>query len=442
MRSHREESLLPVWYACPKSYGGGEQAGWIANPTPPNAYKYNGKELNVDFGLNLNDYGARWYDPGVGRFTSIDPLTEKMTRWSGYNYGFNNPMRFIDPDGMESKPFNEYLTVNNADGSQTTRQISNKGGDNYDIVHSTNGLPITAVGFSGSTTVTENTEGGQRLAPGVFADRPASGALESVDDPVTAIEKGGATMAMGLFVGVLKNTGKEVVKEGAEAATISETKAALKEVYKKLDVDGPLPKIEKGKFGSPQRSDGLKGYRLDPGHPDRPAGHSESGPHINYWDKTNGTKRNKGLIEDVVPIKNLRMENQINGNGVTLDQSRNNFSEIQNYLTSKFRFDADVFKDTATFYKSVQEKLINNIEMTNDVNLMYVIDKIGINEIRLSDPIFVIKELPHEIEKLSYRELNLNWDRYWGIPEIDALIFQIPNGKTVLLTHWNVLYFD
>ncbi|MBK6476733.1 MAG: hypothetical protein IPF93_00240 [Saprospiraceae bacterium] len=136
------------------------------------------------------------------------------------------------------------------------------------------------------------------------------------------------------------------------------------------------------------------------------------------------------------------MENQINGNGVTLDQSRNNFSEIQNYLTSKFRFDADVFKDTATFYKSVQEKLINNIEMTNDVNLMYVIDKIGINEIRLSDPIFVIKELPHEIEKLSYRELNLNWDRYWGIPEIDALIFQIPNGKTVLLTHWNVLYFD
>ena len=136
------------------------------------------------------------------------------------------------------------------------------------------------------------------------------------------------------------------------------------------------------------------------------------------------------------------MENQMNENGVTLDQSRNNFSEIQNILSSKFQFDFDIFIDTSTFYKSVQEKLINNIEMPDDVNLLYVIDKIGINEIKLSDPIFVIKELPNEIEKLSYRELNLNWNKYWGIPEIDALIFQIPNGKTVLLTHWNILYFD
>ncbi len=48
-------------------------------------YQYNGKEFNDDFGLNWNDYGARFYDPAIGRWTSVDPLTDTYKRWSPYN---------------------------------------------------------------------------------------------------------------------------------------------------------------------------------------------------------------------------------------------------------------------------------------------------------------------------------------------------------------------
>jgi RHS repeat-associated protein len=74
--------------------------GISATATTTNRYKYNGKELNTDFGIDLTDYGARWYDAALGRWNVVDPMSEATIWSSGYAYTLGNPIKYIDLFGM------------------------------------------------------------------------------------------------------------------------------------------------------------------------------------------------------------------------------------------------------------------------------------------------------------------------------------------------------
>jgi len=66
-------------------------------------FKYNGKEFDTMHGVNMYDYGARFYDAAIMRWCVTDPSAETYFHQTPYMYCGNNPMKFIDPDGCDKR---------------------------------------------------------------------------------------------------------------------------------------------------------------------------------------------------------------------------------------------------------------------------------------------------------------------------------------------------
>jgi len=67
-----------------------------------NPYKFNAKELDSETGLYY--YGARYYNPRLSIWYGVDPKANSYPQWSPYNYTFDNPIIYTDPDGMDPLP--------------------------------------------------------------------------------------------------------------------------------------------------------------------------------------------------------------------------------------------------------------------------------------------------------------------------------------------------
>jgi RHS repeat-associated protein len=146
-------------------------------------YKYNGKELQDELGLNFYDYGARNYDPALGRWMNMDPLAEKYFGATPYNYVLDNPVNAIDPDGMDV-----YLLT---ESGRTILALKEKG-KNTDTMYAVNSKNITDI--SSST-------GNKETTPTIFDMKDTNG-----DGQFTT--KDGVTVKSGIMGEMVNSSGK------------------------------------------------------------------------------------------------------------------------------------------------------------------------------------------------------------------------------------------
>ncbi len=116
--------------------------------------KFGSKDWQEELGLNVYDFEARFYDPATPHFWQMDPLAEEFFEWSPYNYTFNSPVVFTDPDGKNPilgaaiGAFAEYASIV---GSKMLFEHMNFSDANSDLTWR-DGLDIgIAAGFGAAT---------------------------------------------------------------------------------------------------------------------------------------------------------------------------------------------------------------------------------------------------------------------------------------------------
>ena len=155
----------------------------------PDGYRYNGKELNEELGLY--DYGARWYDPAVGRFTGVDKLADDIMQVdkSPYAYAWNDPISLNDPDGNcpwcvgavvgAVLDYGTQVAVNLAEGKDLTTSLTDVDGKSIAV--------STVAGGTGAGLVNLVNRGSRLLNTGRTVQRLATVTGEVTVDATVSV---------------------------------------------------------------------------------------------------------------------------------------------------------------------------------------------------------------------------------------------------------------
>ncbi|MNX53645.1 RHS Repeat protein [compost metagenome] len=150
-------------------------------------YKYNGKELQDDniggTQLNFYDYGARNYDPALGRWMNIDPLAEFDYSVTSYNYTLNNPILLNDPTGLSThvklNKNGEWEVVEGGDPNDKDDNI-------YIIAYDKNGKNATKTGLRIGKSLTSHSffDDDNKAVAGAIIDLKSTEGQDFIDNEI------------------------------------------------------------------------------------------------------------------------------------------------------------------------------------------------------------------------------------------------------------------
>ena len=193
--------------------------GRIDDPYQPydqtNRYRYNGKEqlrfegINLDPGLT--DYGARYYAPTFGRWTSPDPLADKYYSVSPYAFCNNNPVNFVDPDGADPTLAARIVIGATVGGLVSGTAAAIKGKSFTEVVAATAGGAtdgaVSALGGKIASKLLSGMAGGSLGASVEQVLNKAFGNQNEIDGAEIA-----ASAALGAMTGIIDGAAKTVRK--------------------------------------------------------------------------------------------------------------------------------------------------------------------------------------------------------------------------------------